>query len=240
MATPSDKYHRTYHLPWSPGASSDDKVLRSVGHLIGREVVITEKLDGENNGMTSEEQGYYARSHGGMPTHPSNNEGKVLHARVRHILDPNLTVFGEYCCAVHSIRYNLGLPSYFSVFGVRDDVTKTWWAWDDVVLMAHVLDLPTVPVLWRGIVKDEAALKNLTDRFCLDQASVYGEARPDGTFEMRPDGVTIGQREGVVVKYTGTYTDASTAMGKWVRAGHVATDVHWRSKPVERQPLNLG
>ena len=42
------KYPRTFHLPWSPGATSDDKMLKSIEHFIGKEVVITEKMDGEN------------------------------------------------------------------------------------------------------------------------------------------------------------------------------------------------
>ena len=42
------KYPRTPHLPWSLGASSDDKVLPSVGHFEGRQVIVTEKMDGEN------------------------------------------------------------------------------------------------------------------------------------------------------------------------------------------------
>ena len=233
----SPKYHRTLHLPWSPGATSDDKILDRADHLVGREIVITEKLDGENNGMTCHPQGYFARSHGGMPSHPSNNEGKVIHALVRHLIDPGLTVFGEYCCAVHSIRYNLGLPGYFNVFGVRDDRTLRWWAWDDVVLMAAVLELPTVPVLWRGTLENVAQLRALTEKLCVGQPSVYGTAREDGAFEERADGVTIGQREGVVCKLTEAYSRPETSLAKWVRPGHVATDVHWREKPVERQPL---
>jgi hypothetical protein len=42
------KYPRTFHLPWSLGATSDDKVVPSVSHFEGRQVVVTEKMDGEN------------------------------------------------------------------------------------------------------------------------------------------------------------------------------------------------
>lgn len=45
------KYPRTYHLPWSLGRSSDDKVLSNVDSFIGQEVVITEKMDGENSSL---------------------------------------------------------------------------------------------------------------------------------------------------------------------------------------------
>lgn len=45
------KYNRTYHLPWSPGTTSDDRISKSVDSLLNYEIVITEKLDGENCGM---------------------------------------------------------------------------------------------------------------------------------------------------------------------------------------------
>ena len=42
------KYPRTPHLPWSPGASDDDVRVADTAMSEGREVVVTEKLDGEN------------------------------------------------------------------------------------------------------------------------------------------------------------------------------------------------
>ena len=46
------KFSRTFHMPESPGVTSDDKVLKSLDHFIGKEVVITEKADGENTTHT--------------------------------------------------------------------------------------------------------------------------------------------------------------------------------------------
>ena len=40
------KYNRSFHLNFSPGATSDDKIADNINNLIGREIVITEKLDG--------------------------------------------------------------------------------------------------------------------------------------------------------------------------------------------------
>jgi len=39
------KYPRTMHLPWSPGLQNDDRVIKSLDRLIGRTVVVTEKMD---------------------------------------------------------------------------------------------------------------------------------------------------------------------------------------------------
>ena len=59
-------YPRTPHLPWSPGATPDDVRAGDPGALRGREVVVTEKLDGENttlyrDGMHARE-GWWAES----------------------------------------------------------------------------------------------------------------------------------------------------------------------------------
>lgn len=42
------KYPRTYHLPWSPGTTKDDRIMKDIDTLLNNEVVITLKMDGEN------------------------------------------------------------------------------------------------------------------------------------------------------------------------------------------------
>ena len=42
------KYPRTYHLPFSEGVQSDDKLLKNFNSLKDKEVVATLKMDGEN------------------------------------------------------------------------------------------------------------------------------------------------------------------------------------------------
>ena len=41
------KYPRTWHLPWSEGKTKDDRTLSDCKQFEGREVVVTEKMDGE-------------------------------------------------------------------------------------------------------------------------------------------------------------------------------------------------
>ena len=47
MIPTNTKYPRTYHLPWSPGTTSDDKKLSGdwFDMYKGKEIIITEKLD---------------------------------------------------------------------------------------------------------------------------------------------------------------------------------------------------
>jgi hypothetical protein len=42
------KYPRTWHLPWSPGITKDDRVIPSCDQFVGKNIVVTVKMDGEN------------------------------------------------------------------------------------------------------------------------------------------------------------------------------------------------
>lgn len=41
------KWPRTFHCPWSPGTHSDDRLLADCDHLVGMEVSVQIKMDGE-------------------------------------------------------------------------------------------------------------------------------------------------------------------------------------------------
>src|SRR5262249_2163135 len=177
-----------------------------------------EKCDGSN--LTYTRHSVFSRSHSGPPSHPSFNLAKATHARIAHQIDEGLSIFCEYCYAVHSIAYG-ALPDYSLVFGVRDDNSGRWWDWDMVAVQAADLGLPTVPVLFRGALASEAELISLTERLAAEP-SAFG-----------------GQREGVVVRRAGEFADADFArsLGKWVRKGHVQTDEHWLHQAIRPQGL---
>lgn len=201
------KYNRTYHLPWSPGTTSDDRISNSVESLLGIEIVITEKLDGENTGMTDE--GVYARSHATFTTSPWSREVRQLHKiKVEDYLGEGVFLFGENMEGIHSIEYT-NLTSYFYIFGVRDN--EIWIPWEQVEEYSYVLEIPTVPVLFKGIVNTAKELQTIVEDL-VSKPSELG-----------------GQREGIVVRNAGMFhnDDFSDNVMKWVRKGHVQTDEHW-------------
>jgi hypothetical protein len=214
----SAKYPRSPHFPWSPGGTSDDRRLLDVSSLVGVDLVVTEKCDGSNLAYTPGQ--VYSRSHARVPAHPSFDLAKATHARIRGELSEGLTVFCEYCYAVHSIVYE-GLPGYSMVFGVRDDARRVWWSWGMVELQAQLLGLPTVPVLFRGRVSSERELRALTDDLSREP-SRFG-----------------GPREGVVARVAGEFEDGAfgRSLAKWVRAGHVQTEEHWLHQEIRPQRL---
>ncbi|MFC4638398.1 RNA ligase family protein [Deinococcus hohokamensis] len=191
------KYPRTPHLPWSPGASSDDTHMADLRAFEGREVVVTEKLDGENT--TLYRDGLHARSLESRP-HPSRAWVKGLQGRVGYRLPEGWRLCGENLYARHSLGYD-DLESYFYLFSVWDG-SNTCLGWDDTLQWARDLDLPTPPELYRGRW-DERRLRQLS---------------PD---EERTEGYVVRTTA------TFAYSDFSRHVAKWVRAGHVQTDTHW-------------
>ncbi len=202
------KYNRTYHFPFSPGATNDDRIAETMSNLIGQEIVITEKLDGENCGMT--DGGVYARSHAAYTTSPWSKEVRNLHKLVvEDELGDGVYLFGENMEGIHSISYS-NLTSYFYIFGMRDN--NIWVPWEKVEEYAYLLDIPTVPVLFKGIVNSEKELKQLVEKLSKEPSELGG------------------QREGVVARVADMFhnDDFSTHVMKWVRKDHVTTTEHWQ------------
>ena len=115
------KYNRSMHLPFSPGTTSDDRIAKSVDPLLNVPVIISEKLDGENCGMTRE--GVYARSHATFTTSPWSVMVRTLHSVLKNDIEEGTFVFGENMEGIHSIEYE-NLTSPFYIFGIRKG--STW------------------------------------------------------------------------------------------------------------------
>ena len=147
-------YPRTPHLPWSPGASADDVRATTMDGLAGREVVVTEKLDGENTTLYAD--GLHARSLDSAH-HLSRGWVKSLQGLVGASIPPGWRVCGENMFARHSLAYN-DLESWFYAFSVWDG--DRCLGWDETVRFTRELGMPVPPVLWRGVF-DEKALRAL-------------------------------------------------------------------------------
>lgn len=94
------KYPRTPHLPWSPGFTADDLRNKTTALFDGKEVVVTEKMDGENTTMYRDY--IHARSVDGR-SHPSRAWVKQLHGRICFDIPEGWRFCGENMYAQHSI-----------------------------------------------------------------------------------------------------------------------------------------
>jgi hypothetical protein len=146
------KYPRTSHLPWSPGVGSDDLVLPLLGAFSGKNVIVTEKMDGEN---TSLYRGHiHARSMDSR-NHPSRNWLKRWHANMAHDIPEGWRICGENLYARHSIAYD-DLLSYFYAFSIWDS-ENTCLSWEGTQEWADILNLTLPEVIYQGIW-DEALI----------------------------------------------------------------------------------
>ena len=200
------KYPRTHHLPWSPNLTKDDKRMPTLDSLNGQEVVMTEKLDGENTSLYYD--GLHARSLDYNP-HPSRDRIKALWASIQFNIPEGWRICGENCFAAHSIHYK-HLTSYFYVFGIWNE-KNICLDWDSTVEWADLFGLKTVPVLYRGIY-NEGNIRN-----AFNEKSEYGD-----------------EVEGYVVRVARefSYRDFRYVVGKYVRKGHVRTHAHWMNRTV--------
>ncbi|MCX4770499.1 RNA ligase family protein [Streptomyces sp. NBC_01285] len=202
-------YPRTPHLPWSPGATSDDVRLTDLAGLTGAQVVVTEKLDGENTTLYAD--GLHARSLDSAH-HPSRGRVKALQGRIGPRIPAGRRICGENVFARHSIPYE-DLASHFYGFSVWDG--DLCLGWDRTVEFLRDLGIPTPPVLWRGVF----------------------DARAERT--LRALRLDTGRQEGYVVRPAEGFPAAAFGrrVAKWVRPRHVRTDTHWMHAAVVENAL---
>jgi ATP-dependent RNA circularization protein (DNA/RNA ligase family) len=202
------KYPKTWHLPWSPHNKRDDRKLADTECFNGREVVITEKMDGENTTLYSDH--IHARSISSAD-HPSRSWVKKLHGEIKHLIPDGMRICGENLYAKHSILYD-NLDSYFLVFAIFID--NTCLSWSDTLEYCAGLDLYHVPTVSKFTWDDEHA-----------REMAYN-------IELWP--MTYPNKEGYVVRVMDAFNldDWEHSIAKYVRPNHIQTDEHWMEQEV--------
>ncbi len=188
------KYPRTYHFPFSQGFTSDDKVLKSIEHFIGKEIVMTEKRDGENSTIAKEYT--HARSLDSV-NQPYRHWLKGLWSTIQYDIPDEWRICGENLYAKHSIHYT-DLTTYFEVFSIWNE-NNMCLSWNDTEDWCKLLGLTTVPVIFRGIF-DENFLRNY--KFDTEKQEGYVVRLADSF----------------------SYDDFDKSIAKFVRAGHISNN----------------
>ena len=215
------RFPHTPHLAWiGEGSPRDDKVLspNEVMELLAGDVVVEEKLDGANVGLSLAPDGnlraqnrgqYLAAPHVGQFARLP--EWLAQHSEgLRRVLKPNLILFGEWCAARHSLDYAT-LPDWFLLFDVYNRAADQFWSTPRRNDLASSAGLATVPQVLHGKVT-VAALKQLVDT----KESHYRK----------------GPLEGVVIRRESA--DWCEARAKLVRPDFTqAINTHWRKRALE-------
>lgn len=218
------RFPHTPHLAWlGEGQPRGDKVLDpdDVNQLLTHDLVVEEKVDGANLGFSIDESGtlraqnrgaYLARESKQPQWKPLARWLQPREDAIGEALFPDLMLFGEWCYAVHSVRYTR-LPDWFLVFDVYDRATGEFWSAARRDALAGELGLALVPRLGSGRF-DLPRLRALLG------TSQVTEGPAEGLYVRRDEGARLISR------------------AKLVRREFVqAIDEHWSKKALQANSL---
>jgi hypothetical protein len=155
------KYPRTPHLEGSRIQSGDeDLAVSPLSVLSGKYIVVEEKVDGANVGVSFTPNGLpllQSRGHyltGG----PRERQFELLKAWVAthqlplyERLGSRYIMYGEWLYALHTVFYD-SLPHYFLEFDILDTQEDAFLSTERRREMLDGLPIRSVPVLWSGPV----------------------------------------------------------------------------------------
>lgn len=215
------RFPHTPHISWlGDGRPRDDKVLdrRAAEDLLSGEVLVEEKIDGANIGVSIGPDGRLrVQNRGQYLAEPYSGQFSRLKAwlgqRRLALLDglqADWILFGEWCAARHSLDYDR-LPDWFLAFDVYDRTARKFWSSPRRDALAESLDVSVVPAVYRGRTDLDALVRLLEGG-----ASRCRGGPPEGLVARRQSARWCGAR------------------AKLVRAEFAqAIDGHWRGRTIE-------
>ena len=219
------KFPRTPHLWWPlDRPPNDDRVIDPslVREFLSGDVVVEEKVDGANVGFSLGADGTIRiQNRGSWIDRGAHPQFQPIWSWVsRHYsaltdaLKPDLILFGEWCYAVHSVRYD-HLPDWFLGFDVCDKTAERFWSSSRRNGLFARAGIQPVPSLYTG-------------RFSLaDLISILNS---------EPSRLGARALEGIYIRREGP--DWLEARAKLVRPEFLNNiGEHWSSRRLERNEL---
>ena len=162
------KYPRTQHVEGSRLQPGDEDLTQvPLQALVGAHVVVEEKLDGANAGLSFDADGgllLQSRGHyltgGPRERHFTlfKSWAQVHRAALHARLGARYVVYGEWLFAKHTIFYD-ALPHYFLEFDVLDRDRSVFLSTDARRRLLEGMPLCSVPVLVEGVIARADALQ---------------------------------------------------------------------------------
>jgi ATP-dependent RNA circularization protein (DNA/RNA ligase family) len=196
------KFPHTPHLAWlGSGQPRGDKVMEDNDRreFLAHPFIVEEKVDGANLGLSVGDDGDLRIQNRGSWIHGHGNSSqfKTLFQWVDlrrddliHQLRRQFILFGEWCYAVHTVRYSQ-LPDWFLAFDLYDRSKGLFVAADERDEFVRSVNLHVVPCLGTGR-HDLQSLKSLLG------TSVLGAARGEGLYLRTASSVTPVRRAKLV------------------------------------------
>jgi ATP-dependent RNA circularization protein (DNA/RNA ligase family) len=184
-------------------------------------IIVEEKIDGANLGISFDEEGNLKlQNRGAYLSKPYLGQWKKLEEwlflhenRLFDMLGSRLILFGEWCYASHSLRYER-LPDWFIAFDVYDKKEKKFFSTKRRNRYLQKSDIPIVPKIAEG----QFALDSLRD--FLKKNSLFSNEKLEGIYLRYEDDKWLKKR------------------AKIVRSEFIQNiDEHWINKPLEVNSL---
>jgi ATP-dependent RNA circularization protein (DNA/RNA ligase family) len=206
------KYPRTYHIWFSEGVQSDDRIQKDTRFFEGKNIVVTEKMDGENTTISRD---YIHNRSLDASDHPSRNWVKQLWANIRFQIPEGWRVCGENVYAKQTILYE-DLESYFYVICIWNEKNECI-SWEETKKWCEILGLFYVKELYSGVY-DEQAIRSVIKTLDLSVC------------------------EGIGIRLANAfhYDTFSLSLLKWVRQNHVQVGEKWLFQEVVPNGLKKG
>lgn len=215
------RFPHTPHIAWlGEGQPRNDKVLAANEALefMQNPVVVEEKVDGANLGLSIGPNGLLRVQNRGQYLHPPFtsqfsrlNAWLACHESALHdALGKDLILFGEWSAATHSIAYNQ-LPDLLLVFDVYDRSEARFWSTSRRDSFSDRLGLCVI----RHIASGTFALRDLK-QMLQSIRSAYVDGPCEGFYLRRQDASWLNGR------------------AKFVRQEFVqGIAEHWRARPMQ-------
>lgn len=251
------KYPRTHHIEGSRRQAGDED-LDSVpfGALAGKHLVVEEKVDGANAGISFDAAGklrLQSRGHfltgGPRERHFAmfKSWGARHQERLHAALGDRYVLYGEWVYAKHTVYYDR-LPHYFLEFDVLDTATDRFLGTPERRALLAGVPVAPVPVLHEGQVGSLKALRGMIGRSAYKSAG-WQDALVARSVELGLDPATVRAEtdpsdlmEGLYVKVE--QDGAVVGRYKYIRANFLATVLqsgsHWLDRPIVPNGLREG
>ncbi len=243
------KYPRTPHLLGSRLQPGDhDLAAVPFRELAGRHLVVEEKLDGANCGISFDPEGVLrlqSRGHylTGGPREKQFAPFKAWASAAAHLLWPVLghryVMYGEWMYAKHTVFYD-ALPHYFCEFDVYDRHEDVFLSTNARRELLAGTPVHSVPVLHEGPVSGVEKLTSFVGpstcrtgrwREALDGAALAAGLDPE---RVRAETDASDEMEGLYLKVE----EEGRTVGrfKWVRSSFLTAILdaggHWQDRPI--------
>lgn len=253
------KYPRTVHIRGS-GLQKGDEDMETVPfeELVGKYLVVEEKIDGANSGISYDgnwEQWLQSRGHflTGGPRERHFNLFKTWAAThnevLLEVLVDRFVAYGEWMFAKHSEFYDL-LPHYWLEFDVLDKETMEFLSTERRRELLQDVPVVPVPVVAMGTF---TCLEELTSfiKHSLYKSPSWKTRLAEVAVKEGLDPVRVAEEtdpsdlaEGLYVKWEDRETGTVKGRYKFVRGEFVQriidSDEHWLSRPIVPNQLASG